>query len=986
MDTYILPIRVSTSYKGTPIDLSVDVQAGAVFRLFDATSGQVRIRKEHALFYGMFAVYTGMKRQGSQLEFDYGLGFRYEDDNHTDFSGSGIGGYATLMHMHEVGFMQVDHNENYVVKRPDHTPESHRFWGNKCRHFRLAPEYGRLNFYAITTFKRYDPRSETEEVRFAEQEVQITSLLCLYAEQQTTLSASVSTVATHTEFLGLLLVALQVGRRIMPNSFVHLAMHSLDAQRDQGNEEWREQYGNHADVEYIANTVSGSSVYRNAHNGVCDDKCTPAQHAFGVFPGMCAHKLINVYSNIHYKQLGNTAISRDKDIEYQLCVNDGLNEYSMYKSDDSEVDGQWYNKRDFGKKLESLWVPILLSACPDFITKYVRDEGTAHGYWSVVGTRVHRKCYLQALVCVDYRYREDFLEIVENAEIQQVVAIQNECMKKSVNNAVVNKLEFNVTVDMYERVFCNIRKQAGCPDAILLEDFTANMMGVARCAIEHDGYSDIKVLSPEYPVYWPFGMFSKTKERVGRAYETRVDLLLSAKHIASGKCRVLLVEYKTRMEISQNGKKVFELSDPKDRLQLRLNTWMLYLNTSIIPFASYIVQASRRVAAAADDQAGAAPEEPVSPDQHRVRGCVAKIKLARPSAPMVRLITRFAIHPYGDRSVSRYCDKQFMIPSMTKLLEALGYACDGHSFWEDLDKEDGTHPIFTHILRGSCFNKKVMHLLEPEHADEAPLLCLPDGCVNHKQGDGIGGYVEEKLLQGAGTQQARWTDFSNRWRAYDHSKDYKSSSSSYAVLQYDDLVGAGSYANFVPVLFDINDDPLLYCNTKGDLQIVECEQWHNTNAHRHSNSVAPAINQARIFRKNLPQPTLKYRINVEPDIDSEDPNIRRIAKECAAYRSKLKDRVQLIANRINKRLSKEIPNENDGVNALGPQAFWEATTEVAQTCPHAHLIVVCITGDLSATFRRPQRATNPRVCSRIDRTIWPLAKWPYRRLGGIRCT
>ena len=136
----------------------------------------------------------------------------------------------------------------------------------------------------------------------------------------------------------------------------------------------------------------------------------------------------------------------------------------------------------------------------------------------------------------------------------------------------------------------------------------------------------------------------------------------------------------------------------------------------------------------------------------------------------------------------------------------------------------------------------------------------------------------------------------------------------------------------------------------------------------------------------MPQPTLKYRINVEPDMDSEDPAIRRIAKECATHRRKLKDRVQAIASRINERLGKEIPNENDGVNALGPQAFWEATTEVARTCPQAQLTVVCITGDLSATFGRPQRSTNPRVCGRIDRTIWTLAKWPCRRVGGIRGT
>ena len=93
----------------------------------------------------MFAVHTGMKRQDGQLEFDYGLGFRYEDDSDIDFSGSGLGCYATLKHMHEVGFMTIEHPESYRVGRPDNTPRAHRFWSDRRRHFRLAPEYGRLN-------------------------------------------------------------------------------------------------------------------------------------------------------------------------------------------------------------------------------------------------------------------------------------------------------------------------------------------------------------------------------------------------------------------------------------------------------------------------------------------------------------------------------------------------------------------------------------------------------------------------------------------------------------------------------------------------------------------------------------------------------------------------------------------------------------------------------------------------------------------------
>ena len=90
----------------------------------------------------------------------------------------------------------------------------------------------------------------------------------------------------------------------------------------------------------------------------------------------------------------------------------------------------------------------------------------------MVGTRVHHKCYLQTLACDNYAYKPDFLEMVDNAVIQEVVAVQNECIDKG-----TCKLRRDVAVDMYERVFCRDQHEAGCPDAILFEDFTANMMG-----------------------------------------------------------------------------------------------------------------------------------------------------------------------------------------------------------------------------------------------------------------------------------------------------------------------------------------------------------------------------------------------------------------------------------------------------------------------------------------------------------------------------
>ena len=114
----------------------------------------------------------------------------------------------------------------------------------------------------------------------------------------------------------------------------------------------------------------------------------------------------------------------------------------------------------------------------DFITKYARDEGTAHGYWSVVGTRVHRKCYLQALCDSGYAYDPQLLQVGSMSDFRtQAVCLQNECV------GTQGKLEPDVLSDMYERVFEWERGAPGCPDAVLLEDFTKNMMAVAKHAV-----------------------------------------------------------------------------------------------------------------------------------------------------------------------------------------------------------------------------------------------------------------------------------------------------------------------------------------------------------------------------------------------------------------------------------------------------------------------------------------------------------------------
>lgn len=50
-------------------------------------------------------------------------------------------------------------------------------------------------------------------------------------------------------------------------------------------------------------------------------------------------------------------------------------------------------------------------------------------------------------------------------------------------------------------------------------------------------------------------------------------------------------EYKSRMELSDRVKKIYQLDDRAgDQIQLRLNIWMLYLCTGLMTHTGYIVQ------------------------------------------------------------------------------------------------------------------------------------------------------------------------------------------------------------------------------------------------------------------------------------------------------------------------------------------------------------------------------------------------------------
>ena len=572
---------------------------------------------------------------------------------------------------------------------------------------------------------------------------------------------------------------------------------------------------------------------------------------YGIFPNICSHKLTNVYSKLKYGRLGS---AKDSDIQYTIST-----------------DGIWYDKHAFSAALED-WTT---HSANDYITRYARDEGTFTGYWSVVGTRVHRKCYLQALRSKEYNYNSAFLDAPDFA-ITADVYIGNKCITADGTRAIADAV-----ICMYERIYDSDRETAGCPDAILLEDFTRNMMKITKAVVGDEA----QVLSPECPVYWPFGLFSKREAEVGRAYETRVDLLMQSAD------DIILVEYKTRMEVTPHGKQIYELCNADDRLQLRLNTWMVYFNTGTMPRTSYLVQASRS-------------------QQEGKEGCVAKIELApngtlKNPVCMVKLITRFAIHPYGDASVARYADDRFIVPSMTHLLKALGLASGAKL---QLDEENGSHLIFTQILCGSRFNLAIAKATSGHCAAPDVHLRLPDLCLT----DGSNPTIAPCVYGTAQDTICRWRKFREGWHKYYEFDDDETKSAVTAAFRYGAMCGP-EFSNFIPVLFSRDGadcKPILYCHV--GVQIGRCDTWPDQVI------LAPAINPGSIFRMVDGQlPTMKYRMK-------SDPGSSALVERCRRDRDILNKSVYKVAKSINETLcTRGAPGWLD---AITTDVFWKATT------------------------------------------------------------
>ena len=325
----------------------------------------------------------------------------------------------------------------------------------------------------------------------------------------------------------------------------------------------------------------------------------------------------------------------------------------------------------------------------------------------------------------------------------------------------------------------------------------------------------------------------------------------------------VVVEYKCRMELTaETAANIYRLeSGTHDRFQLRLNMWMLYLCTGIWPSCGYIVQATRRIT----------KEDILGPQQAAaIRGVVAKLPTETAGPEMVRLITRFAIHPFGPESVGRYCDGKILVPSLTRLMIALRLKV-GKTLEYDVH---GRSVLFVQVLQNCKFSIAVDSAIGYSnlgdsasrrrcHLDNANIhIGLPEHCFTPSPN---------------GTKPGVWNDFRTSDAIIDASyamrREWK------AKIASGITVGPSKYINpahsllhragYLPILFDSNGMGLLFCNTTLDIQVfcVNTVGIPSVRAARASQSAFSTVSALPLFRN--PQPVrfgrrLRFGNDVQP--------------------------------------------------------------------------------------------------------------------------
>ena len=421
----------------------------------------------------------------------------------------------------------------------------------------------------------------------------------------------------------------------------------------------------------------------------------------------------------------------------------------------SRADGHW--NRDYITRMYS--------------TTKITDE-RAGGVYSTLGSRVHTKCFARSLYSgweIENDKSRMFSLRCETDRTAQAARFQLNADNVSNNRlaclpAAANGFELyaqsehlcilqsyyaaqptGTTFRMKPGDWCNFYGSTAhwlfvaSNEFSVANDYAENLRAVTKCVLDSEMEGVVEI-SPELSLVWPFGTFSKSTSGRFMLYTTRTDLVLFGKRkdVDLELSGPIIVEYKTRMEVSYSNK--LFTPDAEHMAQLILNYWMYYFCTGIRPIAGYIVYGTRRCRKQDVEQAlqghlgtNSALINQANGTYAGERGfvgSVSKLKLDehyRPTIDMVKHINLFALQPLGKDGNSSYVDDHFLIPDMHRFLHVLGFksyselckrGAKNRVELQDMD-EDGMHKVFSQVLCSSKFATKVKEARDVFQLDES---------------------------------------------------------------------------------------------------------------------------------------------------------------------------------------------------------------------------------------------------------------------------
>ena len=221
-----------------------------------------------------------------------------------------------------------------------------------------------------------------------------------------------------------------------------------------------------------------------------------------------------------------------------------------------------------------------------------------------------------------------------------------------------------------------------------------------------DGDVCLRNIGPEYPVLWPFGAQSTMEDGPRRVHETRADAIFHLSPANSTTGVVLLVEYKTHMELASRAvsgtdghvasiyrQRTNLCTDAAGALnmfngvagnqtdqhrQAETNAWLLYLNTGLLPTHCIIVHTTRRQRSRATPLISAVDAGAMTPGEpHCIPCCIVAVRRLDMRQQFMRALLNVMLcgmYRGGQKSkvnVTSYCDRFYVVPAIDRLLDQI---------------------------------------------------------------------------------------------------------------------------------------------------------------------------------------------------------------------------------------------------------------------------------------------------------------------------